>query len=533
MLNKKTLSLKLGKSFQAPPDAPFTPVEQTLHTPVDAPNQNSYFAYPSSGNQHESSFFSQPQDNDSDDVMTDVDEPSSVPGPRMIRNYSVSFTSSFDQILMNIYSHILSLPTTTPFSGFIPPSGLASRVANETLNKIIHDSDPACGSGHSVYDVQGTLNHEQLKNAATTPIMLQLIRKRLLDLCSAQKVVKPKNGSTPASAVTSVQIAVPATHSGGNFQNNSIYSGSGLRQSSISTLSLNEQNTTNYIQSQSSQAAQTAALAGSRSRSSSLNLRKHSLTRNNSMNGSSWLHVGNMANVRAGGSLGMNPDFAASSDSLQSMNDFVPHAFLTRSGSSSSTYGPGTNSGANSGFNAMMMDYQTPPSSAKSSISQGSSSPSLSSRETPYSYLPASAGSFSDNEASGSLISRARSSSRGGNACPFPKPLTINTDLSQQSFNDTQNFGFGGPINGETLHSPFVSAVSAPEDFEYFGQSNTSSSSTVLESVSPNVSGLRSGSLGSDFQQSRDSNGAKVNMPSQYSLSEKKRDSLKMKRGIH
>lgn len=523
MINKKTLSLKLSKPFHTSLDAPFTPVEQTLQTPVDVPNHNSYFVFPSLGNNQELSFFSQTQDNDSDDVMTDVDEPLLVLLPKVLRNYSVSFTASFDQVLMNIYSHILLLPTTTPFLGFIPPLGLASRVANETLQKMVTDSDPANSTGYTVYDAQGTLNHEQLKNAATTPIVLQLIRKRLLDLCSAQKVPKSNVGAVPVSAVTSIQIAVPATINNTNIQNNSIYSGLGLRQLSISNLLLSEQNTANY---QQNPASQSAALASSRLRSSSLNLRKHSLTRNNSLTGSSWLHVGNLANVRAGGNLG-NPEFAASSDSLQLMNDFVPHAFLTRLGSSLSNMSHNGGSGAVSGFNSMMMDYQTPPSSSKSSISQGSYSPSVNSREGACLYLPGSVGSSSDTETNGSLFSMARSLSRGGATCSFPKPLTINTDVGHNS----QSFGFGGNLSGETLHSPFVSAVSAPEDFEYFGHGNNSTGA-ILENVLPNVSGLRNGSLSSDCQ-TKDVNGNKVSIPLQYSLSEKKRDSLKMKRGIH
>ncbi|GEQ70566.1 hypothetical protein JCM33374_g4244 [Metschnikowia sp. JCM 33374] len=524
MINKKTLSLKLNKSFQIPSDAPFTPVEQTLHTPVDAPNQNTYFGLPSSALNHESSFFSQPQDTDSDDVLTDVDEPSSF--SRVIRNYSVSFTPLFDQILMSVYSHILSLPTTTPFSGYTPPSGLASRVANETLQKLITESDPANCMGQPLYDVQGTLNHEQLKDNTTMPIVLQLIRKRLLDLCSAQKTPKTKGSATPVSGVTSIQVPVSTGTGNLNSQGNPVYIGAGLRQSSISTLSLTDQNTANYQQNQAGQNPQSALLAGSRSRSSSLDLRKHSLTRNNSMTGSSWLHVGNLANVRSGGNVGTNPEYATSTDSLQSMNDFVPHAFLTRSGSSSSQNNH-TGSGTMSGFNSMMMDYQTPPSSSKSSISQGSHSPSYSAREAALVNLAGSSGSLSDTESNGSSFSRTRSLNRGGSICSFPKPLTINTDVNQYNNGNSQSFGFGGSLNGETLHSPFVSAISGPEDFEYFGQ-NTSVG-PPLDNTLPSV-GLRSGSLNPDCQVK---DGSKVNIPSQYTLSEKKRDSLKLKRGIY
>ncbi|OBA23599.1 hypothetical protein METBIDRAFT_30034 [Metschnikowia bicuspidata var. bicuspidata NRRL YB-4993] len=528
MLKDKTLSLKLNKSFQVP-DGPFTPVEQTLQTPVAAPNQNSYFAFPSLDLHHGLSFFSQAQDNESDDVMTDIDEAPLLLLPKVLRNYSVSFNASFDQILMTVYSHILLLPTTTPFLGLIPPLGLASRVANETLQRMILESDPMSGKHPTVFDAQGTLNNEQLRNNATAPIVLQLIRKRLLDLCSAQKAPKSKSGSAPVSAVTSIQIAVPATSGSQNIQNNSIYSGLGLRQLSISTLLLNEQNTANYQQMQTGQASQSAVLANSRLRSSSLDLRKHSLTRNNSHTGSNWLHVGNMANVRSGGGLGMNPELASSSDSLQLMNDFVPHALLTRTGSSLSNIAYNQGLGAASGFNPIMMDYQTPPTSSKSSISQGSSSPLVNQRENACLYIPGSAGSFSDIESS-AAYSRTQSLNRDTNLCSFPTPLRINTDVAQQSFGAPQNPGFGGNTNGEVLHSPFVSAIPVAEDFDYFGQSN-SSTSTVPENVLPKVGSLRSGSLGSDTLV-KEASENKFNIQLEYSLSEKKRDSLKMKRGI-
>lgn len=554
MLNKKTLSLKMNKSLALPPtDAPFTPVEQTLRTPVDPPNQMSYFPQPPAP-----TLYSNPQYNESDDILTDIDEPT----PKAMRNYSVSFTPLFDSLVMNVYSHIVSLPTTTPFLGSVPPSGLVSRVANETFHSLIKNT---AVDNYAVYDTQSMLSHDHLKNHAYQPIFLQLIRKRLIDLCSVQRL-----SNMPLPQITSVQVPVPSgagqgvtagsqasngsfngangSFNGSSYGSNaanaaphSVYNGSGLRQLSISNLLLNEQNVTNYNQLLA-QAAQMVALNNSRLRLSSLNLRKHSLTRNNSYSGNNWLHVGNVQNIRpnAPNTLGMNPEFGASSDSLQLMHDYVPQAFirqgvllasLTLAGGSWNQGVPAT------GFNSMMLDYQTPSSSVKSSILLGSSgnrdAVSLSSQVA-----------ASDCEECTQLIMRSRSLSRGNVGGLFPKPLTINTDTSGFVLNGLPQVGSIGSIGsngqgsygavlGETLHSPFVSATIPTEDVGYFGANGQSSS---LGNILPSLNGLRSGPLipespGKDVPMANGNN--KINLPGQFSLSEKKRDSLKLKRGIH
>lgn len=539
MLNKKTLSLKMNKSFAIlPTDAPFTPVEQTLRTPVDPPNQMSYFPQPPAP-----TLYSNPQYNESDDILTDIDEPT----PKAMRNYSVSFTPLFDTLVMNVYSHIVSLPTTTPFLGSVPPSGLVSRVANETFHSLIKNT---AADNSAVYDTQSTLSHDHLKNHAYQPIFLQLIRKRLIDLCAVQR---PSN--VPLPQITSVQVPVPSgagqvvtsgsqasngSFNGGFYGSNatnaanaaphSVYNGSGLRQLSISNLLLNEQNVSNYNQLLA-QAAQMVALNNSRLRLSSLNLRKHSLTRNNSYSGSNWLHVGNVQNIRSNGAntLGMNPEFGASSDSLQLMHDYVPQAFirqgallasLTQSGGNWNQSVPAT------GFNSMMLDYQTPSSSVKSSILLGSNRDAIS---------LSSQGAMSDCEECTPLIMRSRSLSRGNVGGLFPKPLTINTDTSGYGMPQVGSIGQGsnGAVLGETLDSPFVSATIPTEDVGYFGANGQTSS---LGNLLPSLNGLRSGPLipespGKDVPMANGNN--KINLPGQFSLSEKKRDSLKLKRGIH
>lgn len=534
MLNKKTLSLKVNKSFVAT-DAPFTPIDQTLRTPMDPPNQMSYFPQPPPP-----TLYSNPLYSESDDILTDVDEPNT----KAMRNYSVSFTPLFDTLVMNIYSHIVSLPTTTPFLGTVPPSGLASRVANETFHNLIKNT---ASDASAMYDTHSLLSHDHLKNHAYQPIFLQLIRKRLIDLCSVHRP-----SSVPLPQITSVQVPVPsgpgvssgsqppngsfsASHgasnsigsigSMGSFNANApncVYNGLGMRQLSISNLLLNEQNVSNYNQ-QLAQAAQMVALSNSRLRLSSLNLRKQSLTRNNSYSGTNWLHVGNVQNIRSNG-LGMNPEFGASSESLQLMNDYVPQAFIRLGALLASLTLAGGNWNQSipvTGFNSMMLDYQTPPTSGKSSILLGSTPSSAGANRDANSF---NAQAASDCEEFTQMLMRSRSSSRGNVGSLFPKPLTINTDASSFALS-MQN----GAALGDTLNSPFVSATIPTEDVGFFGPSS-------LGNVLPGLTGLRSGPLipespGKDVPMANGNN--KINLPGQFSLSEKKRDSLKLKRGIH
>lgn len=560
MLNKKTLSLKMNKSFVLPSDAPFTPVDQTLRTPVDPPNNaSSYFPQPPNH-----SLYSNPQYNESDDILTDVDEPSS----KVMRSYSVAFTPLFDSLVLNIYTHILSLPTTTPFLGAVPPSGLVSRVANETFHSLLKNT---AADSSVVYDTQSMLSLDHLRNHAYQPIFLQLIRKRLIDLCTVQRA---SNLLLPQ--FTSVQVPVPVGAppvsgqtgsangicNGAQYNNNAngynggnaaashaVYNGGGLRQLSISNLLLNEQNVSNYNQLLA-QVAQVAALNNSRLRLSSLSLRKHSLTRNNSYTGSNWLHVGNVQNIRSSGAngLGMNPDFCASNESLQLMHDYVPQAFIRLGAllSNLTQTAPNWNQNTPStGFNSMMLDYHTPPSSVKSSILLGSTPPSVvGNRDT---ICLNSLGAAAEYEEFTQLLMRSRSSSRGNVGGLFPKPLTINTDTSNfvlsmnhgmphggsNGANGHINNGNNGAVLGETLNSPFVSATIPTEDVGYFGSNGHFSG---LGNVLPGLGGLRSGPLipespGKDSPMANGNN--KINLPGQYSLSEKKRDSLKLKRGIH
>lgn len=503
---------------------------------------NSYFGGPSSNSgavaptPGSSSFYHHPAHAESDDILTDVDEP--LLGPKLLKSYSLTFTPLFDQLVLGIYSDIMLLPTTTPFLGCVPPLGLVSRVANETMLSLMKNNTEQA----PLYDTQCVLSLDYLKNHTYQPIILLLIRKRFIDLCSAQR----SSSSHPPSIPPSTSVQVPSninpnwgnTASNGN-SGNGVYGVVGMRQLSILNLLLNELNVASY-QQQPSLAAQAAAL--SRLRSSSFNLRKHSLTRNNSYNGSNWLHVGNLSNIRPNANLGMHGDQNNSTDSLQLMHDYVPRAFILRAvaaplsnlhQSLNPCLGP-----APGGFNSMMLDYQTPPSSSKSSFSSGSTPLNT----FPNSYLqpaPGSAGSGSEMDETDLEPLRSRSSSRGnGLNGSFPRPLTINTDTCNllQNVNMHIPGGLSGPSSlgaGEALNSPFLSATTPSEEHGYF--LGPTLSSGIIGTL-PSTGGLRNGPLmqESPVRESAMANGNnKINLPGQFSLSEKKRDSLKMKRGIH
>ena len=241
-----------------------------------------------------------------------------------------------------------------------------------------------------------------------------------------------------------------------------------------------------------------------RSRSSSINLRKQSLTRNNSNN---WLHVGNINNLRPSG----NPDFNMSTDSLQSFQDFVPQSIINRTSNGSGNANVTNNSNnlvsssSNVGqLNSMMMDYHiTPPTSHKGSIS---------STNLPYNIVHNPCTSDSEEF---QFLQRSRSSSRGNN---LPQALNINTDMSNlQALNSLQgNSGNSKYVQpGLSLDSPFLSATT-PGD-EYFSGplfANPSNNLTTA-AICAGSNSVENAEAGGDT--------SKANLPNQYSLSEKKR----------
>lgn len=501
MINKKhNLSLKLNKSLgNNIPDGPLTPLDQTLKTPIDCNQQANYFqAQPK-----QDGIYSHPNYNESDDVLTDIDEPS-LGISKTTQHYTLNFTSNFDQLVMSVYSHILSLPTTTPFLGMIPPSGLVSKVANEAMNSLIMYT---ASNNHPQFDQQSIITNDYLKNYAYQPIFLQLIRKRLIDLCAFQNSRDNNVNKLPTSTTVSITV-----NSGGN---DTIYNNN-IRQTSISNLSLTDLNISNHNANGSSNSNSI------RSRSSSLNLRKQSLTRNNSYSGNNWLHVGNINNIRQQNSYTapmQNDSMNVSTDSLQSMQDYVPQSFITRSAGNTPTSSNNTTT-PNNGFNSMMMGYQTPPTSNKSSVSSGSTI-STGSTSIPNQNIQLihnnNGGNSNDLDYFNFNESRSRSSSRGGNS--FPGPLTINTDNANFQALNSLNV-----CDGNTLDSPFMSATTPSEEFGYFTQENGF----------PNTpADLKDSDTSSNSTIPSNTKKDSVSLPSQFGLSEKKRDSLKLKRGIH
>lgn len=466
-----SLNLKLNKSLSnlTIEEGPNTPLEQTLKTPLDPPNgcQNGFFIPPQQSFSSSSSLYSNNQMNESDDLLSDLDDANT----KATKCYKLGFTSNLDQLILGIYTHILHLPTTTPFLGLIPPSGLVSKVANEVLHNLLVSTS---NNNHPLYDQQSVINHDFLRNFKVHPIFLQLIRKRLIELCTFSN----GNSSMKLPVYTSINVTV-----GGNSN----------RKASISNMALTDGNLYNLNQN-------------NRSRSSSLNLRKQSLTRNNSYNGgNNWLHIGNLNNIRQHNN-NNNENVNGSTDSLQSMLDFVPQALINKSAN--------TNNGSvntpvmtNNGFNSMMMDYQTPPTSHKSSVSSSSVTPPNNIQV----YHHATGGDYDDFSFCQQLQqSRSRSSSRGDS---FPNPLTINTEhANMQAFNVMNN---NATYEGETLDSPFMSATTPSDNFGYFAGNLNNGTSLENQTQCDSPKGEQ-----------------KISLPNQFTLSEKKRDSLKLKRGI-
>ena len=337
------------------------------------------------------------------------------------------------------------------------------------------------------------MNEELLKNSLYRPIFLQLIRKRLIDLC----------GGHDATNLTSVTIT---TTNGANGLHLAPYT-TNARQLSILNLSLNELNINACQNPQSlllllhqqffgagagSGSNSAGSSVGLRLRSSRMALRKQLLTRGSNNNGgSSWLHVGNLAHLK--------PEFHDSTDLLQLIQDSVPQSLISKQNQAPSQL--------LLAFNSMMMDYQTPPLLNKSSISHITPPQALFGEGLVDDF------SFSAN--------RLRLLSRG----MLPRALNINTELG------------GGPnpaglSNMDALDLPFMLATTPLDEAGYF--SNGFATQPIGQQHSER---LPQTMLASDSPMSDDGSTQRtkdpINLPSQFSLSEKKRDSLKLKRGIH
>lgn len=490
-------------------DGPFTPVDQTLHTPIDVPKLNSYFPVSSSNNTsngNTASFYSNAAYSESEDILTDVDESF---GPNVSRTYSLTFTPHFDDMLMKVYTKIILLPTLTPFLGNIPPLGIVSRVASDTLallSKTISSAEYD-SAAQPTYDAQEIINKERLRNPAFKHILLLLIRRRLIDLCSALFNVYCPNYTPQLMEPTSTLILMSALASNGSSGNgfgSSVYGSMGWNPLSMSSLLLNEQ-------------------AAPRLRSSSLNLRKQSLSRVNSCSTSSWLHIGSITSARSGHgpTFNMNPDYNGSTDSIQLTHDYVPASVIPRNSTTNSSAGSNSSSTTFGHGLASLGDAQTPPGQPRGQF--------FFDTITPPTNLRRDSGSVAQKsifESERPLLTRSRSSSRGMRGSHMG-PLLLNTDTS--SFNNMANNSAHGETGlGFALNSPFASATSLSEEYHLFMSSSFNGDAQADESMV----GLRSGRLIPEIAEEPTQN-HRANLAAEFSLSEKKRDSLKLKRGIH
>ncbi|MCH0628724.1 hypothetical protein JNB11_01895 [Kocuria palustris] len=424
MINSQLkLSLKFNKlltNVQAN-DAPFTPVAQTISTPVEqlAGQQGGYFGYQN------------PQYNESDDILPGHDLDTKV--------YTLSFTNEFDQMVLSVYSDIVSRPTTTPFSGVVPPLGIALIVSNETLN-MIRDTN----NDFFPCDTQSIMTPDVLRDDQLAPVFLQLIRKRLIELC-----ISHSRSQNPPNITT-----VTVSGQGKSFSSTS-------KMYNISNLSLNELNISNYNS--------TASVPPQLNR---LRLRLLKLSRHNS---NTWLHVGNISSIK---NANMSTD---------SFTDYVPQLYINRLANSC-------------GLNSVGNLDCTPPQALKPPQS------------TPPQLLQSLQQQLGDLDEF-TFFNQHHPPAR----LPFMHDQSPRLDPESLVLRTSLIGGQSSMMAVDTLDLPFMLTIGAGET-GYFSNGFQPPPLLSLNNVSL-----------SPLKEEND----KVGLPYSYSLSEKKRDSLKMKRGIH
>ncbi|KAG5420980.1 hypothetical protein I9W82_000070 [Candida metapsilosis] len=333
------------------------------------------------------------------------------------------------------------------------------------------------------------------------------------------------------------------SNSASNFNNASLKRPSfpmsnGMKNTSISNLSLNEMNLMNYNaqQQQQAQAQNQASNASIRSRSSSLNLRKQSLTRNNSNN---WLHVGNIHSLRPRNS-------NASTVSL----DCVPiQANLFNGGGFSNGASANSTPPQSAGIQTQYQSNYFPqqPISAGGNVQpqttyfpppNSQEYQNMNSMSAPFNLPPAPPPPF---------LQRSRSSTSGsgsgcGNGPSVPYHLNTESANAQalNSLNGRSSFNANGTSNtaGFSLDSPFE-----PNSHQ-FSQPSQSPQNWTAQPCAQQYQQFqqpqlqRQSSLSSQSSMQDDSVMDEARFNSNFntnyvSLSEKKRDSLKLKRGMH
>lgn len=514
MQNRTNLSIKVANPVSVPPDTPFTPVDRTLHTPSEVPKLNSYFPV-SSQNGNSDSVYSNSAYSESEDILTDIDEPT---GSNVSRTYSLTFTPQFDNMLMKIYSNVILLPTIAPFLGNIPPLGIVSRVATELINTLAKTlSSLEYDMAQATFDAQDIITKERLRNAAFKHILLMLVRRRLIDLCSAQFNPYCPNYTPQLTEPTSTLVLMSALASGsaGNGFASSVYGSMGWNPLHISSLLLNEQ-------------------TAPRLRSSSLHLRKQSLSRVNSCSTSSWLHIGSITNSRSGHvpTFSLNPEMNGSTDSILLMHDYVSSSVIPRSSNSQNSNNLNNSNSSSNTFGhgiANMMDVQTPPSTVKGPFAFDTITPPANVRRD--SGPPAQKLFF---ESERPLFGLTRSSSHCGMRGQQHGALTLNMDF----MNVNGPMPIHEPVEPVfTLDSPFASATCLVDELSnhFSGQSGALDASSVQLTDDSLGGGLRNGRLipESPVSDQTQLHSHRTNLATEFALSERKRDSLKLKRGIH
>lgn len=486
MQNRTALSIKVVKPVANLPDAPFTPVDRTLQTPIEVPPLNSYF---STSDKNSASLNSNATYSESEDVLTDVDE---AAGPNVSQTYSLTFTPQFDQFLMQIYTQIILLPTITPFLGNVPPLGIVSKVASEAMaNLLARFTSPDAATPPPVFDAQKIINKDRLQNAAFKHILLLLIRRRLLDLCSALFNQFCPSYTPQLLEPTSVLIVMSLLTSNG-------LSANGCGGSLYGSMGWNPLSTCSLL---------SGDLGAPRLLSSSLNLRKQSLSRVNSCSASSWLHVGAISGTRPNHTQSFTRDYDGSTDSLQLMHDYVPASVIPRSTAAGAASNPHNSALSMSFGRGPGMGTQTPPGIVRPPFALDTPTP------------PVNVGRDSGFHGQKLFFESER-------PCltrrTHPGALTIAPDGP----------GFGSSqIDADfALDSPFASSSSVSEKCNHFSPQTSALGASSCTSADDGGR-LRSGRLISESPvedcqtQSHRANG--------FSLSERQRDSLKLKRGIH
>lgn len=296
----------------------------------------------------------------------------------------------------------------------------------------------------------------------------------------------------------------------------------GMKNTSISNLSLNEMNLMNYNAQQQTQAQNQPSNASIRSRSSLLNLRKQSLTRNNSNN---WLHVGNIHSLRPRNS-------NASTDSL----DCVPiQANLFNGGGSSASSTPPHSAGIQSQPQSNYFPQQ--PISAGGGNIQSQTAyfpPPPPQQQQPQEYRDInSSAPFALPLAPPPFLQRSRSStsgSLGGPSVPYhlntesANAQALNSLNGRSSFNSSNanavGFALDSPFEPHSHSQPLQQWAAQPCAQQYSQQRTLLLLLQLLQLMQDDTA-VDEARFNSNFN------------TNYVSLSEKKRDSLKLKRGMH